>query len=71
MELVDLFSNMKKLKTKLYNCLACTMGMKHLCINNNYGTDKSYTCCNIEVNEPAGTEVMCKCGEWCETKGAE
>lgn len=29
----------------------------------------SYTCCNIEVNEPAGTEVMCRsCSEWCSTK---
>ena len=32
----------------------------------------SYTCCNIEVNEPAGSEVMCpSCKEYCETKGAE
>lgn len=29
----------------------------------------SYTCCNIEVSEPKGTEVHCSgCGEWCETK---
>jgi len=29
----------------------------------------SYTCCNIEVSEPAGTEVLCKaCCEWCKTK---
>lgn len=31
---------------------------------------RSYTCCNIEVSEPNGTEVMCRaCGEWCATKG--
>ena len=29
----------------------------------------SFTCCNIEVNEPAGTEVMCpECKEWVTTK---
>lgn len=31
--------------------------------------DGSYTCCNIEVSEPKGTEVLCEdCWEWCETK---
>lgn len=34
--------------------------------------DISYTCCNLEVNEKAGSEVHCRgCGEWCETKKAE
>ena len=33
----------KKLKVKLYNCLACTFGWKHLCINNRYGLPKKYT----------------------------
>lgn len=29
----------------------------------------SYTCCNIEVSEPKGTEVMCRgCSEYCVTK---
>lgn len=28
----------------------------------------SYTCCNLEVNEKAGSEVHCAgCGEYCET----
>jgi hypothetical protein len=30
---------------------------------------KSYTCCNIEVSEPKGTEVLCpECKEWVTTK---
>lgn len=29
----------------------------------------SYTCCNIEVSEPKGTEVICpECKEWVITK---
>ena len=42
-----------------------------------FGLDKltiyrSYTCCNVEVYEKNGTEVMCpSCKEWCETKGKE
>lgn len=29
----------------------------------------SYTCCNVEVHEPAGTEVMCPdCKEYCATE---
>lgn len=32
----------------------------------------SFTCCNIEVNKPVGSEVMCpECKEYCETKGVE
>jgi len=34
-----------------------------------YNQETSFTCCNIEVSEPKGTEVHCtSCGEWCETK---
>lgn len=32
-------------------------------------SETSYTCCNIEVSEPKGTEVMCpECKEWVTTK---
>lgn len=31
--------------------------------------DGSYTCCNIEVSEPKGTEVACpECKEWVTTR---
>lgn len=45
-----------------------------LCIKHHFERHRkynntSYTCCNIEVSEPKGSEVHCEgCGEWCQTK---
>lgn len=38
-------------------------------LKNKYRDKISFTCCNIEVNLPKGSEIMCpSCKEYCKTK---